>query len=129
LDAPLLKPLAYSDTDEERRLQSVVVLLTFGARRLWQDGAGRTVAECGKANGQHRLAELLEHWGGAQVQSLDRLRGGGSGRRPGSSANGSLGSPLLSLPDVVVDRIANMVAPGLRDCQAMAAMMRGGLLK
>lgn len=111
----MLTPLTYNDVDEERRLQSAAVLLAFGARKLWKDGAGRTLAQCGEANGQHRLAMFLEHWGGAQVQSLDRLRGGrGSLRASG-------GGPclcLLSLPDVVLERICEMLAPNLLSWQA-----------
>jgi hypothetical protein len=77
---------------------------------LWKDGAGRALAQCGEANGQHRLATFLEHWGGAQVQALDRLRGGRGSLR---ACGGPCGACLLCLPDVVLERVCDMLAPSL----------------
>mmetsp|Transcript_48139 Transcript_48139/g.138237 ORF Transcript_48139/g.138237 Transcript_48139/m.138237 type:complete len:128 (-) Transcript_48139:168-551(-) len=120
------------------------LLLSFGAERGEPDEDPGAVAE---ANGRHRLAHLVRHWSGKQVEFLKALRKSPScaccstrgartstqvapgalfwqGRRAADTSSCSRRC-LVCLPEHLACRIAGFLAPGPCTPEAWAAAVGG----
>lgn len=102
---------------EERCVAYASWLLAFGADPAAPSGPdGRSAAECAKVADRPQLAQLLQHWAGAEARALRRLRqrpprDGCSCRRPEGPMRPAAGGCLLCLPDVLCERVCDALAP------------------
>jgi len=121
---------------EDECFQRVWLLLQYGARASPRDAASATLANLAERGNLPRVAELIRNWSGEQVRILKKLilpllrrvgaPGGGTAaarhrqghermsfRTETDNTNQGRKSSLLDVPDVVQDRILDMLAPAL----------------